>query len=68
MWATCYNCNGTGIYIYEKADTFLSEDKHKQVCSICEKYRITLQGFEFYGHIWIDEDYEIVTPPSSPTS
>jgi len=66
MWTTCYNCNGTGIYIYKKNDHFLSKDKNEKFCPICEKYRFTLQGFDFYGHIWIDEDYGIITPPSSP--
>ena len=70
MWTTCYNCNGDGMYVYRKDISFLPEedikDKNKGVCHICERYRVTIHGFEFYGHIWIDEDYEIVTPPSSP--
>jgi len=67
MWGTCYNCNGTGIEPDKKDNNNVSEEKcEEKNCHVCSQYRITGENFEFYGQIWIIDDYEISTPPSSP--
>lgn len=67
MWITCYVCYGSGYNISKKNINILSEEKNKKEnCSFCERYRITEENYQFYGHIWIEDDYEISTPPSSP--
>ena len=67
MWVTCYNCNGVGSIPIKKNDTIICETEDKEkICRICDKYRITEDYYQFYGQIWCEEDYEIITPPSSP--
>lgn len=67
MWSTCYNCNGSGIEPDKNDDKNLSKEKcEEKTCHVCKQYRITGGDFEFYGQIWIIDDYEISTPPSSP--
>jgi hypothetical protein len=68
MWITCFKCNGSGIDIYKKIDNDVSEEKNtEEYCHICIRYRTTIQGYEFYGQIWCN-DYETITPPSSPNT
>ena len=68
MWITCYKCDGSGIDIYKKIDNDVFKDKNKEdTCQICDRYRTTIHGYEFYGQIWCD-DYEKITPPSSPNT
>ena len=67
MWGTCYNCNGAGIEPDKKDNNNVSEEKcEEKNCHVCIQYRIIGENFEFYGQIWIIDDYEISTPPSSP--
>tara|TARA_B100000035_G_C20952106_1_gene532430 strand:+ start:521 stop:727 length:207 start_codon:yes stop_codon:yes gene_type:complete len=68
MWITCYKCNGSGIDFSKKVDnTIFKEENKEETCQVCNRYRTTIQGYEFYGQIWCD-DYETLTPPSSPNS
>ena len=67
MWVTCYNCNGMGSIPNKKNDTIICEMEDKEeICRICYKYRITEHYYQFYGQLWCEEDYEIITPPSTP--
>ena len=67
MWGTCYNCNGTGLEPDKKDNNNVSKEEcEEKTCYVCNRYRITGENFEFYGQIWIIDDYEISTPPSSP--
>jgi hypothetical protein len=67
MWSTCYNCNGSGIEPDKNDNKNLSKKEcEEKTCHVCNQYRITGDNFEFYGQIWIIDDYEISTPPSSP--
>lgn len=66
MWITCYNCNGSGIESYKENYYNIFEEKNKERnCSICEMYRFSVEGYDFYGQIWTEET-DILTPPSSP--
>ena len=67
MWITCYNCNGVGIEPNKKNNPVLSRERNEEIyCHACERYRLTTENYDFYGQIWIEGDYEISTPPSSP--
>lgn len=67
MWVTCHECCGQGIISIEKNNNITNKKEYKEKnCRVCERYRITGENYEFYGHIWIDEDYEVSTPPNSP--
>jgi len=67
MWVTCHNCNGTGITNIQENNRAISEGKNKdEYCILCKSFRFIIYDMEFYGQIWIEDDYRIITPPSSP--
>ena len=67
MWVTCYACHGNGFTLIKKDNSNKNkEDNSQENCRVCDRYRITGENYEFYGQIWIEEDYEVSTPPSSP--
>lgn len=68
MWITCYNCYGSGYEIIKKDNNYLSEKENtEKTCRVCERYRTSNENYQFYGQIWVEDDYNILTPPSSPS-
>lgn len=67
MWVTCYNCNGMGIEPNKKDCEILHQKENEEIyCHVCERFRLTTGDYNFYGQIWIEDNYEVSTPPSSP--
>lgn len=67
MWTTCYHCYGSGIEPNKKDINNVPKKENKEIyCQVCYRYRITGENYNFYGQIWIENDYEISTPPNSP--
>ena len=57
MWVTCHKCGGSG-YKYHIG--------HKLDCLLCYPFRFRINDIEWSGQIWINDNYEPISPPSSP--
>lgn len=54
MWVTCHKCNGDGFI-------------NKNICIHCYQYQLYFYNtIIFRGHIWCDDNFDPITPPSSP--
>ena len=66
MWITCNVCMGEGIIhtihkIYDKKI-------YKKICHVCNPENGYSEEHIFYykGQIWVEDNYEPISPPSSP--
>jgi hypothetical protein len=64
MWVTCHDCKATGFI----PKTLINNPQgyyQKIPCKTCNPQRILLDNL-MKGQIWVEDNYEPVSPPLSP--
>ena len=64
MWITCNACSGKGI------TTSFDKTYHCKIyktvpCKVCAPLNMLFDEY-VRGQIWVDDNYEPISPPSSP--
>ncbi len=64
MWITCNVCMGEGV-IHNKICKKIYDTKK---CHVCNPENGYLEEHSIYykGQIWVEDNYEPISPPSSP--
>jgi len=64
MWITCNVCMGEGV-IHNKICKKIHDTKK---CHVCNPENGYLEEYSIYykGQIWVEDNYEPISPPSSP--
>jgi len=64
MWVTCNACSGKGFHM--SCDKTYSYKVWKTIpCKVCNPLNTFFNEY-MRGQIWIDDNYEPISPPSSP--
>jgi len=63
MWITCNVCMGEGVI-----HKLYSKKICKKKCHVCNPENGYLEEHSIYykGQIWVEDNYEPISPPSSP--
>ena len=68
MWITCNACSGKGTEITISFDKTYPCKIYKTVpCKVCNPLKLAILFDEnVRGQIWVDDNYEPISPPRSP--
>ncbi len=64
MWVSCHDCKATGFI--PKTLKKNSQGYYQKIpCRTCNPQRILLDNL-MKGQLWVEDNYEPITPPQSP--